>query len=137
MVINSLSIPNVDLDFMNQDHQAFIDLYDTLQALLDVPSVSSEEVGTQLGALLYHCREHFSREELQMENNAFPAYGCHKSEHARVLQQMEQELESWDSSANLQQLKAYLTQLPDWLSNHVSTMDMVTASFIARSSANN
>ncbi|MFC1750033.1 bacteriohemerythrin [Pseudomonadota bacterium] len=132
MKIDIQDVPHVALDFMNSDHEAFVVLFNELAGLLPQPDLDRGRVSTLFAELLQHCREHFAREEEQMETHSFPAYSCHKSEHQHVLAEMEKELAAWQTKGDVQWLSDYLDQLPEWLANHVASMDTVTASYISQ-----
>lgn len=132
MKIDIQDVPRVALDFMNSDHEEFVDLFNALSGLLQEDGLDKERVSALFGDLLQHCRDHFAREEYQMEAFSFPAYHCHLGEHQGVLAEMEKELEAWNSSGDVQWLSDYLEQLPEWLATHVATMDTVTAGYISQ-----
>jgi len=130
--IDIQNIPQVALGFMNSDHKAFVDIFNTLADLLAQSSRERHEVSALLEQLLEHSREHFAREEQQMIQFSFPAYSCHKSEHEQVLVEMEKELDAWRAAGDVQWLNDYLEQLPEWLAGHIASMDTVTANYISQ-----
>ncbi len=131
------SIPSVLLDFMNDDHREATlltnKLHAQLQELIASPEADRQPATDTLIALYNHDKEHFAREEAEMERTGFPAYGCHKGEHDRVLAEMEEILNGWQAGMAPEQLEQYLngTAAP-WLINHISTMDTVTAMFVSQ-----
>lgn len=131
------SIPSVLLDFMNDDHREATlltnKLHAQLQELIANPEADRQPATDTLIALYNHDKEHFAREEAEMERTGFPAYGCHKGEHDRVLAEMEEILNGWQAGMVPEQLEQYLngTAAP-WLINHISTMDTVTAMFVSQ-----
>ncbi len=129
-VIGFKQIPQVALEFMNHDHAEAIVL---LSQLTDAVEVQDGPTITQaLQALLDHNREHFGREEAQMQAFRFPPYPVHKGEHDAVLAEMQRQLEAWRQTGDIEMLREYVDRtLPYWFVNHISTMDMVTAQFIA------
>lgn len=134
-LINFALTPRVALDFMNQDHESFAALANQLSQALLVADVDAKTIEDLLSQLLLHCQEHFGREQEQMEQYNFPPYPVHKAEHDQVLAGMEQALNHWRESADIDQLNAYLAELPKWFDNHIATMDTVTANFIYQMSA--
>jgi len=125
-------VPKVVIDFMNEDHRHFTDLANQLEALLADISSKPESITAQLEQLLDHCREHFGREEQQMEQFNFPPYPVHKGEHERVLAQMESVASQWHASQDRAALMEYVAALPHWFIGHAATMDAVTASYVVR-----
>ena len=76
---NTRLIPQVAIDFMNDDHAEAISIVDNLLAAIE--NSSDDDVTLQLEAFFAHNQAHFSREEEQMIRVNFPPYGCHKGEH--------------------------------------------------------
>src|SRR6266542_2702053 len=108
-------LPDLPIPFMNEDHVREVALVNDLEA-----------------ALAVHTREHFLREEAMMREARFPAYPAHKGEHDRVLAEMDAEARAFRARGDAARLSRYLGEsLPAWYVNHVRTMDVVTASFVA------
>ena len=136
-MINFENVPKVALQFMNDDHEEATKITNALMTLVgaaDNGEPNPEGISYTLEELLTHCREHFGREQVQMEQFAFPPYPVHKAEHDRVLEEMEAELNAWRETEDLERLKVYVfNTLPEWFIGHIETMDTVTAMFIERS----
>jgi hemerythrin len=85
--------------------------------------------------LVTHTHTHFATEELLMRETRFPATAEHKSEHARVLGEMDafgQRL----AAGRIAMARAYVAeQLPAWFAVHLSTMDSALAAYV-RAGAN-
>ena len=138
-LIEASQLPVVELDFMNDDHAEVATLINQLDALLneaDTEGLSESlqsAISSELQHIYQHSEEHFAREEAEMVRTGFPAYGCHKGEHERVLQEMQQIVSQWQQDKDLVMLSNYVKRgLPDWLGNHIATMDTVTAMFVTR-----
>lgn len=126
-----LEYPQVALDFMNHDHAEFIEMREQLLAALAKEGTTAE-VDALLDRLLEHTRTHFGEEERQMREAQFPPYPMHKGEHDRVLAEMETRVAQWKQGRDAEALRGWLDKdVGDWFVNHVSTMDFVTARFIA------
>jgi hemerythrin len=128
-----MSLPDLPIRFMNEDHAH-------ARELMDAMVTGVESGATDLSALCRafyeHNREHFGREEAAMQATGFPPYDMHKSEHARALDWLDtlaKQAESDPVSPALHQ--AICVELPDWYLRHIQTMDTVTASWIAAHSA--
>ncbi|WP_432474074.1 bacteriohemerythrin [Amphritea sp. HPY] len=129
-------IPQVELDFMNTDHAAATSQINALDMLLSLVAEGDQEsldtVEATLQSVYQHSVEHFSREEAEMVRVGFPAYGCHKGEHERVLEELRAILQEWQQNKDINLLQNYVRNtLPGWLQAHVETMDTVTAMFVA------
>ena len=62
----------------------------------------------------------------------FPPYTIHKGEHDNALKRMHEVLENWERHRDVQGLKMYLIEeVPAWLTQHIQTMDTVTAMFFS------
>lgn len=130
-------IPTVGLDFMNHDHQAAAEQINQLDQLIRQTRQGDKESQQQIEPLLKeiytHSEHHFAHEEAEMVRVNFPAYECHKGEHERVLEELNQVLLQWQNNQDIEQLDDFLnTTLCHWLINHISTMDSVTAMFVGR-----
>jgi len=135
-LINDDAIPHVALDFMNSDHAEATTQINTLDMLLNLAAEGDQEslnkIETTLQSTYQHSVEHFSREEAEMVRTGFPAYGCHKGEHERVLEELRIILQEWLQHKDINLLQSYVRNtLQGWLQAHVETMDTVTAMFVA------
>ncbi len=109
------------IDSMDITHREFVDLVNRLSA--------ADKAGFVAGfpGLLAHTREHFAAEERLMEQCRFPAIGEHRSEHARVLGEIER-FGAQVASGRTRLARAYLVeQLPRWFDLHAATMDSALA----------
>lgn len=131
--LNISDIPITKSEIMNHDHKEFVELLNSLLALLD-NSDNEGEIDALLENLQTHLKEHFAREEELMLKANFPPYPVHKGEHERVLSLYKEVVASWQSGHNREQLITFIqTQFSEWFIQHVSTMDRVTAEFLERS----
>ncbi len=129
--IDPHSIPQVALSFMNEDHQEAVNLINSL--LIHAEAKDGEKVTETLHAFLKHNAEHFAKEEEAMQQYNFPPYDCHKGEHERVLAELKQEIERWNTCHDFEQIKNYISEtVVTWFINHLNTMDTVTAQYIQR-----
>lgn len=126
---NTRLIPQVAIDFMNDDHAEAISIVDNLLAAIE--NSSDDEVTLQLEAFFAHNQAHFSREEEQMIRVNFPPYGCHKGEHDRVLTELRQAITDWEANKDRESIAQYINcTVWNWFINHIKTMDTVTAMFL-------
>lgn len=128
--MNTLSYPQVALDFMNRDHAEFLLLRDKLLGLIAAHR-PDEHLAGLLDEFLDHTRQHFAAEERLMRETVFPAYRVHANEHERVLGEMANRIDGWHQGHDREALRDWLDQaVGDWFVNHVNTMDFITAAFI-------
>jgi len=131
--------PQVDLEFMNTEHRKAFDDANEMKRLLtiaktDLRSVENS-IDLHLDRMLADTLNHFYLEEQYMEEYQFPAREKHRQAHQQFLQEMKAEYNHWQSEHDLaavQRLEQYIDEdFPQWLVNHIVTMDTVTASYIA------
>ena len=129
------AIPSVPLDFVNADHREEGRL---LNAVADAVGALEAGLGdaaatlASLAALRDHTAAHFGREDDAMRLTGFPAFPIHHAEHVRVLVELDDEIRRFRETGDAARLKAWvLGDVPQWFVNHIQTMDLVTARFIA------
>ncbi|HEX9402638.1 MAG TPA: hemerythrin family protein [Anaeromyxobacter sp.] len=133
--IDPTQLPDLPVPFMNADHEREAALVNQLEAAVAAHARGTgtlAEVVERLSLLAVHTRDHFLREETMMREAGFPAYAVHKAEHDRVLAEMDAEARIFREHGDAGRLSRYLFEaLPAWFENHVRTMDVVTARFVA------
>lgn len=116
---------------MNTDHAQEARLLNDLDAALAAHRRGDGTLGAvleTLSLLAVHMRDHFLREESLMREAGFPAYPAHKAEHDRVLAEMDAEARAFRERGDGERLARHVFEaLPAWFSNHVKTMDLLTA----------
>jgi hemerythrin len=136
MLLDIKAVPVVAMDFMNEVHAQDViiinKLYDLLLAYETIPNEPNAQAITDQFALWFeHTLSHFQGEEIQMREKRFPPYAMHKSEHDNVLAKMDFVFRTWNRTKDIAMLKEYVTQtLPAWFTQHIATMDTVTANFL-------
>jgi len=135
MLIAVEEIPQVEMEFMNNTHAEEVALLNEIfEAILnyDEQEESNVKLDELYGAWLEHTVEHFTTEEVKMQEMRFPPYMAHKGEHDRALQEMRNVFSTWQQQRDIQKLKIYFIEVvPAWLENHIATMDTITARFFA------
>lgn len=137
MLIENNDIPVVAMDFMNVVHKEDVEIINVLFNLILVYDIEQNEenyraINTQYKKWLAHTVAHFEGEEVKMRELRFPPYHVHKGEHDNALIRMNTVFKNWEQSRNIQALKMYLIEeVPVWLTNHIRTMDTVTAMFFS------
>jgi len=135
MLLKKEDIPLIAMDFMNDVHHEEIDLINKIYESILVYEDNSNEENEKIIEKEYkkwneHTISHFQGEEVKMDETGFPAYSFHKSEHDRELELMEEVFQNWENTKNIQELKEYFENtLPEWLVNHIQSMDKITAEF--------
>ena len=122
-------VPKVAVDEMNCVHGEEVALLNTLELQLDAQD--TEAIEKTLDSMLEHTRGHFANEERLMQEVRFPPYMIHKSEHTRALNEMDNVIMDWRTRKDDQLLRSYfLETIPQWLTQHIASMDTMTAQFI-------
>lgn len=115
---------------MNRDHEEFAALRGKLLDLIDTGA--TDGIDGLLDELQQHTIRHFADEEAAMQEAGFPVYPVHKGEHDAVLADMAARIEGWRRERDVEALRLWLdVAVGEWFVNHVGSMDMVTAGFIA------
>ena len=123
--------PKLPVSFMNEEHEVFIGLMNDAEQSLTMGTFQLQH----FRRLVQHCQEHFAHEEREMLKAGFPAYRQHKAEHDRTLSTMSRLLNEYDEDGNIEPLLDFIQDtLPDWFSAHITTLDTVTAHFLANHS---
>lgn len=129
-MIDFNQLPEVALDFMNEEHQEAADIYNQVERdfkLHDVDSVISGILEIQ-----EHCINHFAHEEQEMKTYHFPPFQVHKQAHDRVLMEIDMVIKQLQDHRTLSKVSGYIEHaFPSWFSHHLATMDKMTAEFIA------
>ena len=130
-MIDFADVPKVTFEAMNTVHAEEVEMLNRIETLLG-SNASEAELSETLDALFIHTREHFANEERLMREAGFPPYEMHKSEHDRVLNAFQLAVMDWRSRKDNAILHHYFcVETPEWLHQHIASMDTVTARFIA------
>jgi len=117
----------VGVDSIDQRHEEFYVLYDTLKNSTDSDFLEA------FNAVILHTQGHFAEEEADMERIVYPNKSEHKQEHQKALDEMNYFREK-ASSGKLMFAKAYVKdRLGDWFRNHLLNMDSDLARVITLS----
>ena len=134
-LISHNEIPQVAMEFMNEVHKEDVDIINELSNLIikyseDASEENATAIDAQYEKWYEHTLDHFEGEEIKMLELNFPPYAMHKGEHEKALAQMEALYRTWKKERNINALQQYISkEIPQWLSNHIQTMDTITAMF--------
>ena len=136
-LIDKKELPQVAMGFMNDVHDEDADIINELYELVlayerEANSTNAEAVDAKFQEWFEHTIKHFKGEEEKMLELNFPPYPMHKGEHDNALHKMDAVFRNWQGSRDIDILKDYMTkEMPQWLMNHIQTMDTVTARFFS------
>lgn len=133
-MIDFTKIPKVEWEEMNRVHAEEVELLNLIESVLMGVSMDETVLETLIDDLFIHTKNHFANEERLMREVNFPPYMIHKSEHDRVLNEFQFVMMDWRSKKDLQILKNYFFEtIPQWLDQHIASMDTMTARYICLS----
>lgn len=124
-------LPQVALEFMNSVHGEELSLVNQLMTQLDGDN-NDAAISAHLNVWVAHTQAHFERENFLMQEYHFFAYPMHAAEHVQALQELKSVQSAWDQAANREALRAYIQTWRQWLQQHISTMDFITAQFLSQ-----
>jgi hemerythrin-like metal-binding protein len=123
-LIEKTSLPKVDHERIDNDHEEFIGLLNQLDAAgnADFPALFQQ--------LYEHAEQHFDRENQLMKDFAYSGEIEHKGEHQRVLGEFRQFKTRVDKGMITFGRSFVRERLPQWFGLHVTTMDGALAAHI-------
>lgn len=127
-----VELPQLPVSFMNADHAHAVEQWQDMRSALSEYPENAERLFAACEAFVAHNCAHFAREEEAMRASRFPPYPIHKEEHERVLGWLEQLLSRVAARAPKNGIVDEIEKaIPEWLVQHVLSMDTVTAGWIA------
>ena len=125
------ALPIVAVPFMNAVHCEELALVGKLLSELHTqPNVIVCD--SLFATWIQHTQEHFAREERLMQEHDFFAYPCHQGEHQKALQELCAVHQYWLNERDTVGIIEYIGQWRNWLQEHISTMDFVTAQYLSQ-----
>lgn len=118
----SLAVGNT---FIDNDHKKLIDMVNRLHQLMQ-EGKGKEVLDKVLHNLITYTQEHFRREEDLMRNIRFAGFLQHKEEHEKLLGQVLELQQKFDSGAATLSIQV-LHFLRDWLVHHIGESDQSLA----------
>jgi len=134
MRLSADDFPEVAVAAMHAVHLEEVDMINAIYEMLEAIEAGAGQDGLagKLEELLDHTREHFVAEEVLMDQHHFPPAPVHKAAHDAFLHDMEQMVSGWKADQALAPVAQFMrNDLPTWMVEHISTMDFVTARFVA------
>lgn len=111
--------------FIDNDHRKLIAM---INALFDALATghANDITNKVLNNLIIYTKEHFAREEAEMDRMKYSGAISHKSEHTQLLKQVHELKVKLDGGGKLNAV-AISGFLSDWLRNHILNVDMKLA----------
>lgn len=111
---------------MDETHREFVELLNRFGEAPDADRLA------RLDEFIAHTEAHFGQEEAWMEAMAFPPLGCHRAEHAGVLEVM-RAVRSRIAGGEPHYGPVLAQAIAEWFPLHAGSMDAVLALFIQQS----
>jgi len=112
----------LELPQMDHTHEEFVDL------LAIVQQAGDDTLAGAWRALIDHTIEHFGQEDRWMRDTRFASANCHATQHAVVLQVMEEGARAGNPAL----IRTMASELAAWLPQHLQTMDAALALHLRR-----
>jgi hemerythrin len=135
MFLDKTKLPMVAMDFMNNTHLEEVELINRVVDTIESTQAgaSSDELEALLDEFHSHTINHFEVENVHMQKYNFFAADCHMGEHTRALAELESVIRAYKDTKDIKPLEHYFkVTLIEWVMNHISTMDNVTAQFLSQ-----
>lgn len=107
---------------VDHEHRELVDLINQLHGQLgsDAPE---ETVSAFLGEVFAKISAHFALEESIMRKHAYDDYAEHKEDHEKLLDDIRDIMDDFDSGAYLNYEDALANAVRDWFVDHFKTKD--------------
>ncbi|MDH5613304.1 MAG: bacteriohemerythrin [Gammaproteobacteria bacterium] len=119
---------SVGIESIDQQHKKLINLINQLQTAVKY-STGEEFEREALDELVNYTKTHFTYEEGIMEQNGYPGFESHKSQHVRMIKKVEEVLAEYENEPDSAMSNA-VNYLKEWLINHINGTDKEYSSFL-------
>lgn len=113
---------SVGVDAFDNDHKKLVamlnDLFEAVQA-----GKGKDALGKILDGLVSYTKEHFAREERQMQQHAYPDFAAHKKEHDDLAKQVLEVQKKYNSGQTATLSMEVMNFLKNWLIKHIQGSD--------------
>ena len=109
---------------VDHEHEELINLINELHDKLKGSNRDRDEIADFLGEIYAQISAHFALEERFMKEKEYEDYPEHKGDHDRLLDDIGNILDDYDSDKFENMDSELSKRLQDWFTNHFSTMDV-------------
>ena len=127
---DALSVGN---DFIDGDHKKLITMVNNFHDAM-VQGRGNDVIGKVLSNLVAYTKEHFKREETEMQRVKYASYLTHKREHDKLIRQVV-DLQNDFSSGKAMLTITVSKFLKEWLIEHIEKTDKLLAQAIRQADA--
>ena len=116
---------SVNNKFIDDDHKKLITMVNNFHDAME-QGKGNDVIGKVLNNLVIYTKEHFKREETEMQRIKYPRFLTHKQEHDKLIKEVA-ELQSSFSSGKAMLTITVSKFLRDWLLTHIKQTDKLLA----------
>ena len=116
---------NVGNRFIDDDHKKLVTMVNSFHDAME-QGRGNDVIGKVLHNLVIYTKEHFSREEAEMQRIKYPKYLAHKLEHDKLIKEVA-ELQTGFTSGKTMLTMKISKFLRDWLLTHIKQTDQQLA----------
>ena len=111
--------------FIDNDHKKLVTMINSFHDAME-QGRGNDVIGKVLNNLVMYTKEHFSREEAEMQRVKYPRYLAHKLEHDKLIKEVA-ELQTGLVSGKTMLTMKISKFLRDWLLTHIKQTDQLLA----------
>lgn len=111
--------------FIDHDHKKLVKMVNDFHNAME-QGRGNDVIGKVLHNLVIYTKEHFSREEAEMQRIKYPKYLTHKQEHDKLIAQVAELQGSFSSGKSMLTIQVSKF-LKDWLRTHIMQTDKLLA----------
>lgn len=123
---NDLAVGNASID---DDHRRLVRMVNDLYAAMQRGN-GNEVIGKVVHNLGLYTKQHFAREEAEMQRIQYGRYAQHKLEHDKLLKEVT-DLQTAFAAGKPVMTLSVAKFLSDWLASHIKGSDMQLAAALA------
>jgi hemerythrin len=127
---DDLSVGN---KYIDDDHKKLVKLVNDFHEAME-QGRGNDVIGKVLNNLIIYTKEHFGREESEMQRIKYSRYLAHKLEHDKLIKEVAELQSNFANGKAMLSIKVSKF-LRDWLLNHIQQTDRLLAQAILQAGA--
>lgn len=124
---------SVGNDFIDADHKKLVKMVNDFHEAME-QGRGNDVIGKVLNNLIIYTREHFAREEKEMQRIKYSNFLAHRMEHEKLLKQVTELQNDFNAGKAMMSIKISKF-LRDWLLTHIAQVDKLLAEAIKKAGA--
>ncbi|NQV82299.1 MAG: hemerythrin family protein [Rhodospirillales bacterium] len=113
----------VGVESLDADHIIIFSLINYIDEAIRLDA-SQKTIHRMLRVLILLAVEHFQREEILMNKNAYPDTKAHTAEHHKIVKKLQSLIEAYEKSPTANVSGEIINVLAAWMNGHVMETDM-------------